>query len=306
MVIQTEKAVYEVIQRLEESQEHRSYLCRGGVDTEWRYLVNAYLGEQLPREQIMYFIGLSIRGELLDFEECFFQSGYLYVIFRESTAPALKSVLQTQRVGLTQRLAIGKSLMEQILQKQLSDYLLYEALRLDNVHVDSNSEVSFCYHLRERERINDILFPAICERLALLHEMLLDKELASPAALPFQKLIEKLKNGDYESYPELYQAYRRAYEAVLPLVQNDTLVIESKREKLLRYAKAGWQRLRKWIVWLVIVLLLIWLVHSVRNPSYTGEPLNFNAIGEVSLSPKDTEEDVQSDESSEGEHALEE
>ena len=142
MIIQTLDKAYEVIKKFEENGERAVYLCRMPGDVSGSsYLVTAFNSEQAPREHVIYFMELSVKQQTEDFEECFLKNGFLYLVFRHQEEKKLRNALGEEIFPVAERLAISRSLMDRMVQKNLPDYLLYEALSSENVRVAGDSSV---------------------------------------------------------------------------------------------------------------------------------------------------------------------
>lgn len=282
MIIQTLDKAYEVIKKFEENPEHAVYLCRMPGDAEERsYLVTAFNSEQVPRENVIYFMELAVKQETEDYEECFLKNGFLYLVFRYIDEKKLRNELGEERLPAAERLVISRSLMDQIVRKNLPDYLLYEALSSENVGVAGDGSVCFNYFLKETGQIGKALFPEICGRLAGWQEALFSREIEGGAAEPMQKFVESLRNGKFHSFAEIYRRYQAVYEKMKEKAATDGLQPETFLIKL-------WKRLKKVGKWLRVLLfaavlaaLLGYLIYTLLVPEEGATPVPFQQIGEV-------------------------
>ncbi len=282
MIIQTLDKAYEVIKKFEENSERAVYLCRIPGDASGSsYLVTAFNSEQVPREHVIYFMELSVKQQTEDFEECFLKNGFLYLVFRHQEERKLRNELGEERLPVAERLAVSRSLMDRIVQKNLPDYLLYEALSSENVRVAGDSSVCFTYFLKETGQIGKELFPDICGRLAGWQESLFAREIDGHAAEPMAKFADSLRTGKYHSYAEIYRRYKAVYEKMRDQAAVDGLQPETFLIKL-------WKRLKKIGKWLrlllyaaVLLALLGYLIFTFLAPAEGDTPVPFQQIGEV-------------------------
>lgn len=301
MIIQTLDKAYEVIKKFEETSDHAVYLCRIPGDAEEHlYLVTAFHSEQIPREHVIYFMDLSVRQETEDLEACFLKNGFLYLVFRHVEEEKLRGKLDGGGLPVAERLEASRSLMEQLVQKNLPEYLLYEALSSENVRESSDGTVSLTYFLKETRLIGQDLMPEICGRLAGWQEALFTREITGGTAEPMQRFVENLRAGKYHSYAEIYRRYKPVYEKMRDQAASNGLQPETFWIKLWKRLKKCGKWLRRLLYTAVLVALLAYLIYTILVPEESGTPVPFQQIGDVELTAAETEGESTETETSSG------
>lgn len=282
MVIQTLDKAYEVIKKFEENPGRAVYLCRKAGDEEGKtFLITAFASDTLPREQVIFFMELSLRREAEDFEECFLKNEFLYLVFAWRDEEPLLEVLKKETLSAAQRLEVSRSLVEQLVRKNLPDYLLYEALSTKNVGVAGDGAVSFNYFMENNNLLGWELYPEVLKRLSYWLRELFSQELAADGAEDLEVFTQGLENQKYRSYAELYRRYRAVYERMAEKIKDDGLRPDT-------FLIKQWKRLKRAVKWLkyllyaaVLIAMLAYLIYSILEPKEGTGSMPLEQIGEI-------------------------
>lgn len=284
MVIQTLDKAYEVIKKIEENQGKAVYLCHRAGDEEGQlYLVTAFASDALSREHMIFFMELSLSKKIEDFEESFLKNEVLYLVFVYHQDESLMDALVEERLSIMERLEISRSLVEQLVSKNLPDYLLYEALSERNVRVAADGSVSFHYFMDNPECLGTDLYPNVVDRLCDWLNQLFLQELDGKAADPLEIFLEELQNGKYHSYVEIYRQYRMVYEWMEKQARTDGLEPDTFLIKLWKHMKKAVKWLRYLLYAAVLIATAAYLIYSIRKPEEGKGSMPFGQIGEITL-----------------------
>lgn len=295
MIIQTLDKAYEVIKKFEENQGRAVYLCQRTRDKERRlYLVTAFAGNALPREHVIFFMELSLSRKIVDLEESFLKNEVLYLVFVYRQDEQLMDALNEGRLSVMERLEISRSLMEQIVSKNLPDYLLYEALSGRNVRVAEDGRVSFNYFMDSPELLGRNLYPDVLNRLYDWLNQLFSQELDGGKAEPLEAFMEEMENQEYHSYVEIYRKYRTVYEWMVKQAGTDGLKPDTFLLKLWKCLKKALKWLHYFLYGAVLAGMLAYLIYSVRKPEEGTGSMPFGQIGAVTIEGEDVPEEAES------------
>lgn len=208
MVIQTIRESYDVICTLEGSSRIRAYLCTRMTSPAGEKVLVMAAGEpDLAKKMILSFMELNRTGNIHDFLDCFTKDGTVWVVFRFCEEKAFSEKIE-QDYNLKERLAIGKSLAEQIFMQNLPVYLQYEALNERNIVLDDSLAIHVNYLLYEPERMNEDLFQEVLKRTADCFQKLFYREWKEQLSSGLTDFIKKLAAAEFPEGIEVYRAYR--------------------------------------------------------------------------------------------------
>lgn len=292
MTIHTLERSYEIVQKLDEDSAGTAYLCRvekqGDGEESPLYLMLNLNRKNLHRTAAIWLMDLYKKRTIESYVDCFLESDSLYLVFTYREEKALAPMLEAGELNQKERLAAGRTLMDETVRDELPDYLLYEALSPENVRFSGDGRIFFNYRLTEPNLAGSELFAEICSRIAHWQEVLLREELAAGTIPQVQVWLENLIAGRFVSLGEIYRSYRQVYEELIKLEETDGL---RPRPMLLRL----WDRRKTALTWIkrvvyigILCILTGYLFYSLFKPEEGTPTLTFSQVGEVWVEEEET------------------
>lgn len=281
MVIQNSDFTYVVVRKLE-SQDVEQYLCRRLDGGEEEMCQIAALPDRYASELVPY-LEQQIEGGSGALEDFFTDNGTLYIVTAARPFGSLKDRLKEQSCSLSERMAIAKNLLSELLLQGLDDPFCCAALDIGRIGVSDLLEIGLRYDLDAILDHEQIRFEMTQYRLAQVFSALFQKELGQGSLAEVTELVDRLEQGRFSSLLELYGWF-------LPVAETWS----SRDEKELvptGFWIRAWEcakRLAAKLVWLwklvLILLALLYLVLSVK--AFFAEPAmsaNFKEIGTLKI-----------------------
>lgn len=288
MVIRTISQRYQVIRRLFGSNQVKGYVCQEEKDpSKKRYLLVKVIKPGLSKRMLPYFMELNDRQDKGDFLNYFISKRSLWIVFRYYEHSLLHDKMRSN-IRLKERLEVSRTMMEQILIQDLPYYLQYEALNPKNTVISDVPEVHFNFLLIDTEMLEKCDMTDVQKRLADSMEILFEPELKIDAIPQLKHFVKGLQEKDYSEYSQIYRDYRRLYEFLAPIADEE---LPEKKSLLLRpweHFKKNVNVLKRVLYMAVIVALVGMIVYAFVKPeTMSDNKVQFNQIGTLRIQQED-------------------
>lgn len=293
MRIQTLNRNYEILQRAKSSERMEILIAMDVNDPgEGKCMLLVFKEERDIHRFIPFCESQKANLPFDDFLDYFPRDGFLYMVLRYHPWDTLEKRLEGEMLHLGERLEIIRSLFQQMVFKHLPLYLQYEALSRENLLVDKNQTVSFHYFLREPDRFESVCQEHIWSRISMILREVFSLELENHSCPSLEIFLKRVEKQEVSGYMELLNQYETVYQELMALQEENLLKPQSFGFRL-------WGRIRKLfqyltgVLFLVVVVVLLWyLIKTIRNPEYqAGEVINYQSIGTQRIvSPGESQE----------------
>ncbi len=290
MIIETISQRYRVVRRPACDSRIEAYICvREGCPPEQMYLLLGLTGTGLPKGLNAYFLKLAEGGERDGGPECFTRNGCLWLVFPYRDELSLSEKAEKD-LPLRERLEIGRSLMEQMVRERFPAYLLYEALRPDNVAVSDVPEVFFNFLLTEPDEYECCGLLQVQRRLAGCLALLFTPELEEGLVPELEDFIRELAEEEEEGYFAIYRRYLKLYNRMKDLLAAGELRKKPLVLRIWKKIRGSFTYLKKVLAVAVVAALAAVLVWLIRNPKQADEGhIPFIRIGTLGIRQEERE-----------------
>lgn len=203
MVIQNRNHTYVAIQKLD-SAEPDQFLCRKMENGRSRGCRIAVLENRHAPEIIAYLENQTQNDRFRDLEEYFTDDKFLYIVTSSAEQPGLEEKLTGQKCSLSERLTIGRGLLESLLLQGFDDYFCCAVLQLGGISVSAALEVSFQYDLSGILDHGQYHFAQTQARLAEILGFIFREEEKQESFPEMSQLLGRLRQGKFSSLVEVY------------------------------------------------------------------------------------------------------
>lgn len=290
MKIQTLKHEYYILQKVWKTKNIEFFYCKDESQPEGKQYFNILRVKEreLTLKLIVIFTEQMKHTAFEDFFECFSKDGELYLVFFHKDAQKLSEKLEKEECVLKERLEIGKKLLEKILLLDMPEFILYEVLREDSLLITSALDICFYYELKEIEFYETVTKKAVDARLAATFQKLFEFELIQESCEEIPDFLERVLDGKYGTFMQLYQEYVKMAERLLEkgkLLRPNTIWF-----RIWEKIKKFWKKLKPILFTSLIVLFFGFLFYSLMHPKQSAENrFDFKQIGSRTIS-SDSEE----------------
>ena len=283
MTIQTLKHQYEILQKINTTDQIDQFLCTEELTENKTLYFDIFKVKQrnLIAKLILIFTEQMSNVAFEDFYECFSKDGALYLVFVHNEAVSLRQKLQREVCNLQERMQMGRKILERILLLNLPDMMAYDVLEADRIQVTSALDIYFLYALEEIEQFEQLNFSAVRQKIVKLFEVLFERELLLDISEKIPAFLDYIRE-ESTGYLEIYQNYIRLMEQL------------QKPEEVLRPNTLWfrlWNRIKKLAVKLrgafaaiIVIFIAGYLVYSILNPAPNqADKFCFQRIGTLTI-----------------------
>ncbi len=282
MVIQNSTHTYVAIQKLE-SRTIEQYLCRRiaqGEDAECRL---AMIPNQYAPELVPYLKEQQDSGKFTDLLDFFTADGNLYIATAAGSFPSLSARLAGNRCSVSERMAVMKNLLAEMILQGMDDFFCCSALEPSAIGVNDALEIDLKYDLDGITSHGQYAFSMTQSRLSQIAETLFEPELKEESLREIKEFTDRLKQSTFSDLLEIYRWFLPVAEA--------WITGGEKELKPMGFWFRRWERVKllaRKMVWLWKALLILlaagYLALSVKT--FFAEPAaaqNFKQIGTLTI-----------------------
>lgn len=288
MIIENLKHQYFVIFKKEETADYISMVCRQLIENDSRrFQVYCIKNTDQIKYLLPIFLDTSDKKQLDDFYEIFSKNGFLYLVFICEEGTKITELLEQESYSLTERLDMGKRILEKILLMDIPKFLLYPVLKNTAIFFDQNYDVSFSYSidgiLKDKAKLNE----EIILELARIFEQIFVNEISLRKSASIELFVDGLKQEPHKGLFSVFQEYTRLCDK-----------LREKKEIHMRpntFWFRVWDKIKqlfpiinKIILTGIALLLGGYLLYTLLKPKIPEEYVVFDRIGTLEIVEKET------------------
>lgn len=286
MLIQTYKRDYYIIKRKNTTEEQDSFICEENEKKNGlQYLLLHIKKKERAYQLIPIFSQLKNHTVFQDYIDCFSKDGDFYLVFQYEKEKTLELKLK-EICSFRERLEIGKRLLEKMILLDMPYYIQYDVLTKEKIMISEHLEVFFCYELSEYQQYSSITIKYIIERLQCIIQQLFIEELKGNYSIWINEFYESLKQNEFYTYFDIYQAYNKMYEQLLTDNAYQYMRPNIKVMKVWDKFKKVVHRIRPVISTIVVLGLILYLVISGFSHKTLKEGTEIISIGTMKIVPE--------------------
>lgn len=291
MILRNLNKKYVVIQEYMAGNDVCQYICyEMGAPENVLYSAVCQKLSAMRNEEIGFLTEEMKHENFSDLIDYFIHEEQLIVLFRYPKGKTIKQKITSEECSLRERFEMIKSLLEQILFLNLSDYFFHAAMNLDLIYISPAGEISFLYDCRHIDAFDDINFQDGAKSLGEVIAYIFTEEMKQRSIPELYSFVYDLKHGALDSYMGIYEKFWPIYQMYLGKEQKD-LEPYSLSFRIWDRIKAIGGKLKKLIQPALVLLALAYLVVSIVGLfAEPGINENFKTIGTVQIENTVTEE----------------
>lgn len=279
MIIQTFEHDYPVSSVKEMNNVYDCYIC--GNANGGGFCQILAIKDKSRFADLMSWLTLTVNtATFTDYIEHFNFDDKLCIVMKHTQGISLRKKLMTESLSLSERLELGRKILERVVLQEIPEYFLAKCFNLDCIIVNSDLSVNFNYPIgdimgdRSKEASDEI--EAVLRALFVTE---LEKKIPNALVEFFDKIDELL---DYNII-ELYSVY------YLMMSKVEAVETEAEEPKSIWYKI--WDKTKKVLAVLknilmitLVVLAVIYLLETINGTkSSTTMTSNFDTIGTVEI-----------------------
>ena len=283
MVIETLEKKYTVLRNLyagdhtdrfvcQDETTHRVYLMIRVRERDWIVKTLGFLTDQVNNR------------EFADMVSCFFSGESLYIVMRHSEGVSLTEKLDDEVCTLTERIAVGRSILDQLLLQRMPEYFMRDCLDADRILLSHSLQVGFTYELKDIVDYGAVSFKDVQRRIASIWKTLFAHELKIKTLAGVQKFIDNLNEGVYADLMSVYKAYDEVCKKIAGMSDNELKKPKTKPFIIWEKFKRIWPYIKRIIALALLIAALVYLALTIKDLWNTGtEDKIFDYIGTLTI-----------------------
>lgn len=287
MVIQTPDRSYQVISRKNEGETFEILLGRNPQTEDIVYtLLRFFKPEEIRQILERNLLQKELTNNFVDYKESFLWQDSLIMVFIHRQGISLKQWLAKETIPLSQRLEMGKRLLERLLLLNMPEYLLCGILNPECILVTDAMEIVIQYEPTESILIGLEQNPAgiLSKCFYDVFSLLFQKEEKEQSSKELHDFLERLQQEPYQDVFYIYQIYDRLQDELLGRGNVNQLVpntwLNRWKERGLRLLSLG----EKILPLLAVVITMVVLIYLItRSQQEEAEPFIIDQIGTLQI-----------------------
>jgi sulfatase maturation enzyme AslB (radical SAM superfamily) len=283
LLIQTYERSYQVISHVLSNDLGEIYICRD-ITTDNEYTILRLKDRDIVPD-LMVYLNNSIQESFTDFVDRFVYEGDLCLVFKYYRGISLSQKLTYEYCSLSERMTMGKKILDRILLLDMPLYFLKNCLAGERIIVKPSLDISFNYVPSD---IHD--FAAVDETTALkaftaIFNMLFAEELLRESVPPINQFYSSLKREQEFNSIELYKQYTQMCREVELIPEEEIIKPKSKWFQLWERVKRFLQFFKKVVGAALLVIAVVYLAYTIdrfANPIITPVK-HFEFIGSLEI-----------------------
>lgn len=283
MVIETLEKKLTVLRYLSADEHIERYVCQDEKDQEV-YLVVRIREKDWIVKTLGFLTEQVGNKEFTDMVNCFFSEDCLFVVMRYVDERTVKDKFESQDCALSERIAIGRSILDQLVLQQMPDYFMKDCLDVSGIRIDQTLKVDFLYSFSGLYDYDRVTFKDVTERIADIMKLIFEPELKKKTLSKVEDFIEKLKEGEYVDLLTVYREYDEICKSIAGMTEEELVEPQTRIFKIWASIKRGWPVVKRIIAIALIMAALIFLVITIVNSGKSGEEEKiFTYIGTLTI-----------------------
>jgi hypothetical protein len=259
------------------------YICRD-ITTDNEYTILRLKDRDIVPD-LMVYLNNSIQESFTDFVDRFVYEGDLCLVFKYYRGISLSQKLTYEYCSLSERMTMGKKILDRILLLDMPLYFLKNCLAGERIIVKPSLDISFNYVPSD---IHD--FATVDETTALkaftaIFNMLFAEELLRESVPPINQFYSSLKREQEFNSIELYKQYTQMCREVELIPEEEIIKPKSKWFQLWERVKRFLQFFKKVVGAALLVIAVVYLAYTIdrfANPIITPVK-HFEFIGSLEI-----------------------
>lgn len=287
MIIQTPDRSYQVISRKQQEGVFEVLVCRD-LQTEGieNTLIRFFRPEDIRRILERNLLHKEITGNFVDYKESFLWKDSLIMVFVRREGSQLSQWLKKEAMLLSQRLEIGKRLLERLLLLNMPEYLLCGILNPTCILITNALEVTIQYEPDKTliAGLEQAPEEQLGECFYQLFALLFQKEEQQQSSRELHDFLEQLRKEPYQDVFHIYQIYDRLMEELMGRGNVNHLPantwIARWKQRAVRLLAFG----KRLLVPLAVIAVMIALVYVITHPKQEeAETFMIDQIGTLQI-----------------------
>lgn len=214
--------------------------------------------------EVMVYLNTSIKKDtFIDYIEHFVFEGDLCIVLKYYRGVSLKEKLNNEHCSLSERMTIGKKILDGIVLLDMPLYFLRNCLTGERIIVRPSLDISFNYVPDDIRGFAGVDDKAVLQGYMDIFNMLFADELEKKLAPPINQFYSVLKREQYFDVMELYKQYTQMCREVGLIPEEEIKKPKSKWFRLWERAKKLFQVLKKGLGILLLIIAVIYLVYTI-------------------------------------------
>jgi len=284
LLIQTHEHTYKVISHLLTNDLGDIYICRD-MATGLEHTI-LRIKKKVIVPELMVYLNTSIQKEtFVDYIEHFIFEEDLCLVLRYYRGSSLAKKLSSEYCSLSERMKIGKKIIDRIVFLDMPLYFLRNCLTKERIIVRPNLDVLFNYVPGDIRSFAEVDDQAVLKAFADIFRTLFAEELSRQSAPPINQFYSALHKAQNFDSIELYKHYSAMCREVELIPEEELKKPKSKLFLLWERVKRKFVLLRKVLAAVLLLVAVFYLIFTIKesiDPTITPEN-HFEFIGTMEI-----------------------
>lgn len=197
---------YLVLYTISKNRELEQYRCRRiGEAGEREYRALRISSSAVRPELISYLMEQVHNQSFYEFVDYTTESDFLTVLMDCGQGISMARVLLGEKPSLTQRLAMGRKLLEHMLLSDFPTYFIYAAMGVERIKVSPAMDFGFDFNFSDFLQFESVDFSMASRKLGDVFEILFLAEQKQRAIPELGRLLYGLQHNQYSQLLPIYQ-----------------------------------------------------------------------------------------------------
>lgn len=275
MIVHTSKNSYLVIGYVDQEIKKELSLCEN-IESHRRYLMVRFRDPDLIRSCVGFFYEQAENRDFTDFEECAVDGEDLLVFFAYPKGQPLEKKLSAEYMGMEERLAIVKNILEKWILQDMPAYFAARSLRIGGIWVERSLAVTFLYDITGAERGMEFGMAEVSASLYNLLDRMFSEELKKETVPELKKFRKELQENIFSDYVQLYRRFQEVQTALMNLSEESLVMPKTWIFRVWDRVKKTIRPFKKLVAWMLLVAALVYMMWTIRtssNPAASMEVL---------------------------------
>lgn len=234
-------------------------------------------------EEIRFLMEQVKNVSFTDFVDFFNDGDSLYVMMKSGGGDSLSEKLAGERCSLSERLELGKNILERLLILNPAPFFISAAMDRELIRALPSDEVEFDYDLSGLEHFQETDFMAASKRMGEVYAFLFEEELSLRAIPELETLVYRFRQGEIGDVMEAYKQFLPVYQSWRGREPGD-LKPKNFWFTLWERLKGIGRLLKKLVAPALLLLALAYLAASISwFLAEPGAKKEFSSIGTVEI-----------------------
>lgn len=283
MLIQTYERGYQVISHVLSNDLGEIYICQD-ISADREYTILRIKAKDIVAD-LMVYINQNIKETFVYFIERFVFEGDLCLVFQYHRGLSLSAKLNHEYCSLSERMTIGKQILDRIVLLDMPLYFLKNCLSGERIIVRPSLDVSFNYVPSDIRYFAAVDDRAVFTAFTAIFDLLFADELTKQSAPPLNQFYTELHKEQHFDSIELYKQYTQMCREVELIPEEEINQPKSKWFLLWEKIKKSLGAFKKVLGIALLVVSVMYLAYTISdavNPTIT-QVQHFEFIGTLEI-----------------------